>query len=65
LRLPVASAEAQRAFGRQADALQSVLALRGFALRKAEQTFQSLLTRAFSDDLNSDAATSVEEVAVA
>lgn len=50
LRLPVAPLETQRAFGRRADALLSVLALQRAALGASERTFRSLLARFFGGE---------------
>lgn len=51
LPLPVAPIDAQRAFGRQAEVLQSIAVLQSAALEKADATFAALLARAFSDEL--------------
>lgn len=61
--LPVAPLERQRRFSRHAEAMRSVLAQQSEALKRAEATFQSLLSCAFSSDAPSPARTVEEAVA--
>lgn len=60
LGVPVPPLDAQRAFARHAEALQSIQSQQALALKKAVATFDALLARAFSANRAADAVHEAE-----